>query len=194
MSQTHRFAICIGHDNTKTVRSTSRPTFPPPSSSDGGLVGAPNATTLRSTRGVREYEVGRFEEGARFLKRLLDTANAAPNWPVYEHAAVAITIPLIARITGVPDLFDAAERAAETYLSSPQAMPRHSMTAQTGLALMAIALGDKTSCERWYDKAISADEFYVEPLPNGRFLGLLAHTIGKLDTAAHPFQDALTFR
>jgi len=74
--------------------------------SDRGLSVSPDATTLLSTRTTLEYEVGQFDEGTRFLQRLLDAANAAPNWPVFDHCAVAITIPIIARITGVSDRFD----------------------------------------------------------------------------------------
>jgi DNA-binding CsgD family transcriptional regulator len=142
---------------------------------------------------VLEYQAGRFDEGARFLERLLASANTAPNWPIFDHAAVAVTIPAIARITGVPDRFDLAKKSAQSYLSSPMALPRHSMTAQTGLALMAVALGDRTACEKSYAEVLSTEKFYDSPLTEGRLLGLLAHGMGNLDKAVEHFEDALGF-
>ena len=90
---------------------------------DRGLLISPAAATLLSSRVMLEYQLGQFDEGARFLARLLATANAAPNWPVYDHCAVAMTIPVIARITGVSDHFGVAEKAAEIFISSTQATP-----------------------------------------------------------------------
>jgi len=160
---------------------------------DAGLSVSPGAATLLSHRVMLEYELGQFDEGARFLERLLDTANAVPNWPVFEHAAVVNTIPIIALITGVSDRFDVAEKAAETLLSSPQASPSHSMTAQTGLALMAVIRKDRSVCENWYDRFLSAEEFYIFPMVRDRLLGLLSQTLGKLDQALDHFEDALAF-
>ena len=92
--------------------------------SDQGLLVSPRGVNLLSTRVVLEYEVGQFDEGARFLERLLDAANAAPNLPVFDHAGVAMTIPVIARITGATDRFDVAEKAAETIISSAHVVDR----------------------------------------------------------------------
>ena len=159
--------------------------------SDRGLLVSPGAAILLSTRVVLEYEVGQFDEGARFLERLLDAANAAPDWPVFDHAGVAMTIPVIARVTGATDRFDVAEKAAETIISSTQPTPRFLMHANTGLALMAVMLGDKTACEKWYDQVLSAEEIWAYPLVEGHLLGLLAQVLGNLDKARDHFEDAL---
>ncbi len=161
--------------------------------SDRALSVSPGAPTLLSTRVFLEYQLGQFGEGARFLERLLDAANAAPNLPVFEHATVADIIPVIARITGVSDHFDLAEKAAETVLSSPQAPPVFSMRAQAGLALMAVIREDSSACEMWYNLIMSMEEFVSYPLRRSWLLGLLSQTTGNLDQAVAHFEDALAF-
>ena len=161
--------------------------------SELGLSVSPGAPTLLSTRVRLEYEVGQIDEGARFLERLLDVAKAAPNWPVFDHAAVANTIPVIASITGVLGRFDVAEKAAETVLLSPQALPMFSMIAQNGLALMAVMREDRAGCEKLYDRILSLEEYVSYPMVRGRLLGLLAQAKSHLDKAAAHFEDALAF-
>ena len=161
--------------------------------SDGGMAISPRAPTLLSTRVILEYELGQFDEGSQFLVRLLDTADTFPNWPIYWHAAVAHVVPYIALITGVPYRFDIAEKAAETVVSSPKAIPHFSLTAQTGLALMAVMQGDRPACERWYALFLSVEHYLFYPLVRGRLLGLLAQGASDLDKAVEHFEDALVF-
>ena len=140
-----------------------------------------------------EYQTGRFEAGARLLERPLANADGAPDWPVYEKVAVATTISGIARITGVFEHFELAEKAAETVVSSPRATPSFSMTAQCGLALMAVMQEDGPKCEELYHQFQSTDEFYPHPMVEARLLGLLAQGMGDLDRAVSHFEDGLAF-
>ena len=159
---------------------------------DAGLAISPGSPTLLSTRIILEYQLGQFDDGARFLERLLEGAEAAPAWPIFDHVAVASTIPNIARITGVMERFDIAEKSAEIAISSPHVIPAFSMTAQSGLVLIAVMRRDRSACEELY--RIAADQgYYHYPIVGGRLLGLLARTMGNLDKAVEHFEDALAF-
>ena len=122
----------------------------------------------------------------------MELAGAAPNLPVAEHWSVALTIPLIVRISGEDDLIGVAERSAETFLSSLQAVPLLSLGAQAGLALLAVMRGDRVGCEKWYD-LLSHEEFFSHTIVPDRLFGLLSGTAGNLDRAAEHFDSALVF-
>ena len=160
-------------------------------SSDQGLAISPRAAPLLTTRIIMEYQLGQFDEGAHYLERLLDAASAEPNAPVFEHSGVAFAIPMIAHMTGLPDRFDLAEKAAETAFSSPHGFPMFKMVAESGLALMAVARGDGPGCERIYDRMVSAEQYFHWPMMAGHILGLLAAAKGDPEQAVDHFENAL---
>jgi DNA-binding CsgD family transcriptional regulator/tetratricopeptide (TPR) repeat protein len=159
--------------------------------SDSGLALSPGASVILSTRAMLEYETGESNEGSSFVKRLLDSAKSAPDLPVAAHWTVASCIPVISRVTGILDHVDEAERSAEIFLSSPQALPLLSLGVQAGLALIAVVRQDRTACREMYDLFLSQENHQNHTMSTGRLLGLLAHTIGKPDAAIDHFEDSL---
>ncbi len=108
----------------------------------------------------------------------------------------AAVIPLIARITGLPDRLDVAEAAAQTVLSSSSVTPDAAQIASCGLALLAVVRRDVAAAQQQYDSLQQGSQ--VATLANtigsiDRFLGLLAETMGALDKAAQHFEVALAF-
>ena len=135
--------------------------------------------------------MGDFGQGEEYLERLLEVAG-----PVgLEARSVAVTIAVTSRITGAADRSEVARAYAETVLSSPDALPMDILGARLGLALLAVQAGDATAAEEQY-AALRSHRGMMELAGNiciGRALGLLAHTIGKLDEAVAHFEDALAF-
>ena len=146
-----------------------------------------------STRILLEYESGRYTEGKQFLEQLRTLAKSSPPWPLFEYAAVANRIPLVARITGEAAWFDEAEAAAETIISSSNATPVYTFTAQIGLAFMAVIKADQTASRKLYDEIVPEKGIHFLGTSVDRVLGLLAQTMGDPDQAMTDFKDALAF-
>jgi tetratricopeptide (TPR) repeat protein len=146
-----------------------------------------------STRVLLEYESGRYTEGKQYLEQLRTLAKSSPPWPLFEYAAVANRIPLVARITGEAVWFEEAEAAAETIISSSTATPVFTFTAQIGLAFMAVIKSDQTASQKLYDQIVPMKGIHFLGTSVDRVLGLLAQTIGDTDQAMIDFKDALAF-
>ena len=104
-------------------------------------------------------------------------------------------IPLVARITGVADMFNLAIAAAEAVLSSPHAVPFHTIHARAGLALMAAHHGDVETAKNQYAELESQRGTILSfvRICADRVLGLLAQMMGSFEQAAAHFEDALAF-
>ncbi|MCH8282814.1 MAG: hypothetical protein IIC96_19295, partial [Chloroflexi bacterium] len=162
---------------------------------DRGLEISPVEPRDLCTRALLEYEVGDFEQGEVYLERLVDLMRVTEPGPGLEYAYPAMTIPIVARITGETSRLEVAESACQVVISSPSATPYAIACARAGLSLLAVLRGD----------ALAADEQYaaLEPhqgtmlnysmLAVDRLMGLLAHTSGEADQAAVHFEDALAF-
>ena len=74
--------------------------------SDRGLSVSPVDTRLLASRVLMEYELGEFDRGQRFLDQFLEVMRDVPPEIGLAHAHSAITLPLVARITGRADRFD----------------------------------------------------------------------------------------
>jgi len=96
---------------------------------------------------------------------------------------------------GVGDRLEAAEEAARTILSSPNAVPLITLAARAGMALIAMHRGDTEAVAREYPTLVDVAGRLVAVgfLQGDQLLGLLAHTIGRLDDAQSHFEDALAF-
>ena len=163
--------------------------------SDRGLVVSPQNMHLLHFRVLMEYEVGDFGQGEAYLEKLMEVIRLTPPGPTFENGSLDILIPAVARITGVADRFDIAERAAETGLTSPSAAPYPTTLARAGLALMAVERGDVSAASEQYAALASQGSTTLRFHPSipKDLLGLLAQTIGKLDEAMGHFEDALAF-
>ena len=158
--------------------------------SDRGLPAYSNFHLLAG-RALLDYQVGDFGQGEEYLERLLEIAR--PVDPVSRW--VAVTIAVTGRISGAAGRSDVARAFAKTVASSPDAVPWFVVGARLGLALLAVQAGDATEAEEQY-AALGSHHgmMWLEgTICIDRVLGLLAHTMGKLDEAAAHFEEALAF-
>ena len=162
--------------------------------SDRGLAVAPGDDRNLLARAVLEYQVGDFDQGSVHLERLLEVMHRTPPGPSAPHANPALVIPLIARITGLPDRLEVAEAAAQTVLSFPSAAPNVAQIALSGIALLAVVRKDVAAAQQGYDSLRQGGTPATHLIASiDLLLGLLADTMGNLDQAAQHFEDALTF-
>jgi tetratricopeptide (TPR) repeat protein len=164
--------------------------------SDRGLAVSPTDSRLLHTRALLEYEVGDFRLGEVYLERLLEGMRLVAPGPNVPYVCGAITIPMVARITGVVDRrFDVAAAAAETILSSPSATPAVTMFARVGLALLAVQRGNVGAIGEQYAALESRQGTMVDGgiAAADRLLGLMAQTMRNLDQAVAHFEGALVF-
>jgi DNA-binding CsgD family transcriptional regulator/tetratricopeptide (TPR) repeat protein len=161
--------------------------------SDRGLAVAPQDVTLLGDRVLLEYQVGDFGQGGAYLERLLATMPPAAARPGVDYAYPAVTIPWIARITGVLDRLDIAAAAAQAVVASPFANPAFAMWARAGLGLLAVLRDDAAAAAEQYGPLQSRAGAMFPQISIDRLLGLLAQTMGNLDKAAEHFEDTLAF-
>ncbi|MFQ6029161.1 MAG: LuxR C-terminal-related transcriptional regulator [Dehalococcoidia bacterium] len=164
--------------------------------SERSLTASPMDARVLSNRVRLEYLVGEFDRGEHFLGRLLEVMRGTTPGPRLEYAYPAVLIPLIARISDLPNRYDIAEEAAAVVLSSPSVTPLYAQSANIGLALLAVLRGDEARAAEQYAKL---EDRRGQLLPGGaaiaadRVLGLLALTMGNLDQATEHFEEALAF-
>ena len=158
---------------------------------DRGLASMPMENRLLGSRTLLEYEVGDFDQGRIYLDRFLETVRLNSPGPTVPYAAMASTLSIIARITGVTDWFDIAEEGAAAVLSSPSAAPNIVEVARAGLAFIAVQRGDAAAAEEQYGHLESRRGVLSTSATAGRLLGLLSQTMGNPDQASIHFEDAL---
>ena len=165
--------------------------------SDRGLKIDHRDVRLLNWRSDLENGLGNFADGELYLDRILETVRLAPSdIPQLDHQVVPLTIGVAARITGVASRFEAAASAAEFVLSSPSGLqPRTAQLSRTGLALLAVQMGDVSAAKEQYSflKSWPISRTPLNLMCGYGVLGLLAQTIGNLDDATGHFEDALGF-
>ena len=162
--------------------------------SNRGLAVAPGDYRNLSSRAVQEYQVGDFDQGRVHLEQFQEVMRRTPPGPSPANAYPALVIPLIARITGLPDKLEVAEAAAQAVLSSPSVTPTAARIAVAGLALLAVVRKDVAAAQQQYDSLLhrgTVAQALIPPID--RLLGLLAHTMGNSNQAVAHFEDALAF-
>ena len=141
-----------------------------------------------------EYQVGDFVQGEAHLARLLEVMRLNPAGSGVEHAAPALVIPWIIRITGVMNQVEVAEAAAETILSSPHSTLLFAQVAKVGLGLLAVVRNDVAAAKQQKDALdLSPGLEAMGNFASGRVMGLLAQTMGNLEEAASYFEQSLAF-
>jgi tetratricopeptide (TPR) repeat protein len=161
--------------------------------SDRSLALAPQDVLLLGERVLLEYDVGDFGQGEAHLEPFLATIPPAAARPGAQYAFPAVTIPWIARITGVLDRLDIAATFAQTVVSSPLVNPFYAMMARSGLGLLAVLRDDAAAAAEQYGPLQSQAGTMYPQISIDRLLGLLAQTMGNLDKSAEHFEDALAF-
>ena len=161
---------------------------------DRGLAIAPRGPALLFDRVELEYQVGDFVQGEAHLARLLEVMRLNPAGSGVEHAAPALVIPWIIRITGVMNQVEVAEAAAETILSSPHSTLLFAQVAKVGLGLLAVVRNDVAAAKQQKDALdLSPGLEAMGNFASGRVMGLLAQTMGNLEEAASYFEQSLAF-
>ena len=162
--------------------------------SDRGLESSSLNLSLLLPRVMLEYETGQSAQGEVYLAQLLLTMRGAGPSQAIASGNVSLGVAAIARITGVPDRLEIAEKAAEDVLSAQFINPRDAMNAKTGLALAAMQKGDQFGAAAHYPYFQEQRGTMIETVSSvDRLLGLLSQTMGDLGQAAAHFDDALAF-
>ena len=162
---------------------------------NNALVVLPMDPRCLASRVGLEYEVGDFRQGEAYLQRLMEAMHLSPPGATVSYAAGAFVISLIAHMTGVVDQLEAADKAAESVISSTAVTTIVGLIAKMGLGLMAVVQSDEGAAQAQY-AALAPHTGIMAPLGSittDRVLGLLAHTVGNLEQAGAHFEDALSF-
>jgi tetratricopeptide (TPR) repeat protein len=158
------------------------------------LAVAPYAAPLLKELVWLEYELGEFEQGEVYLKRIQEIMRRTPPSPGPEYADTSLVSHFASRITGSTDYLEIAGQAARVVLSSPLANPFWIEIVRTGLALKAVETKDSALAQEQY--------IALTGLPGktrgaficaDRLMGLLSQTMGNPDQAVAHFKDALAF-
>jgi ATP/maltotriose-dependent transcriptional regulator MalT len=128
------------------------------------------------------------------MDQFVEAMRAARPGPNLAYAIPAMVIPTWSRVTGSVEHFELAEMAATAVLSSPTATPLTTIFARSGKGLIAVQLGDREAALEQYAALQSIRGILVLTGWCGdHVLGLLAQTMGKLDSAVAHFEEALSF-
>ncbi len=163
--------------------------------SDRALSHAPRDAPALSNRTLLEYQVGNFDQGEVYIERLLEVMRLSRPGPNVEYSFPAAILPMIARISGRASWFDTAVPIAETVLSLSTVVAVRIILARVGLALIAEHHKDIAAAQQQYValepyRGIATIAILMSV---DRVLGLLAQTMGNLDTAMTHFEDGLAF-
>ncbi|MEE8159830.1 MAG: hypothetical protein V3T78_10785, partial [Dehalococcoidia bacterium] len=162
--------------------------------SDRGLEVSPLNPELLMPRVLLEHETGETAQGEIYLERFLQAMDQVGPDPFHAPVRASITIPAIARISGVPDRLGIAEAAAEAVLSEQSLAPNRALQTKAGLALLAVQKGDQSAAEERYADLLGQRGTMILTVSSvDRLLGLLSQTFGDLDQATVHFEDALAF-
>jgi hypothetical protein len=164
--------------------------------SDRGLALLPRDPRMLGTRTLLEYEVGDYEQGGRYYRRMCDTMRHATG-ASFEFAFVTSVTGFAAHYTGLFDRFDfdLAKRAARDVLASSTVTPLVQIRTQGGLGLIAVCERDAEEARRRYEYFLP---FRGTMTPGGmgsidHLLAIMAATMGEYGAADKHFQDAFAF-
>lgn len=170
------------------------------------LLVSPRDLRPRFTRALLEATVGDLTQAQAQIDHSLEVIRIAETAPTLAHACAAMTLPMLAYVSGTNDNLEISEESAKLILSSPVDVPYLTMMARAGLGLLAVLRNDPASALTQYEAIKSGnamnlpDTFmaFVRLVPSSymttaRLLGLLAQTAGKPEQAMLHFEDALNF-
>ena len=141
------------------------------------------------SRSKLEYEVGNFRKGEEYLKTIIGNDVASVRGFDIHMMSTA------AHITGVADFLELAESRGKAVVGSLSNSTVDLEKAHIGLGLVAVYRANAASAQESYS-ALEHTRGTFETsgaISMDRILGLLAHTMGILATAAGHFEDALAF-
>ena len=144
------------------------------------------------------HELGDLHQGDSQLESLIRIAGEGTTGSNFMNlsasARVALTTPIVAKITGVTDHLESATRAARFVLENTQATALSIGQSNAGLAFIAVLSGDADLAAKQYDIIKDwGNTFIFFCMSADRLIGLVADTMGQIDQAIRHFEDALTF-
>ena len=152
------------------------------------------AARILAPKALAHYEVGEVEEAETYIGRLVELGVSGGAVATWRGVSLPTALALASRITGSVEETDSAEDLARTVLSTPVVAPLFAVLARVALALVAVERRDSEAAEEQYPELQGhRGTLLSDALAADRLLGLLAHTMGKLDDAAAHFEDALAF-
>ena len=159
---------------------------------DGNLAGHSDEWELHAAWAVLENEVGHRAEARRRLKAVTGVGD---DRGAERHSMAAFISASIGRTTENDRMLDAAERLARETLGIGGISNHVEARARIALAVVAMERGDTLSAREHYDALLPYRGVMTNARPpvTDRVLGLLAHTLGRIDDAAAHFEDALDF-
>jgi tetratricopeptide (TPR) repeat protein len=141
-----------------------------------------------------EYQVGEFLHGDEYLERLLALMRQSP--PLSTRIMSPLGLVLASYLSGETSHLAEAEMMAQSVVSSPLAPLHHVIPPRAALGLIAVQRGDLVQCQERYQALEPHRGITVVGSTltlTDRILGLLAHTLGDLNTASQHFEDAVAY-
>ena len=160
---------------------------------DKGLETSPKDVRLLAPRALLEHDLGDFDQGQVYLVRLIELLDVNKPAPTLEYGWTVATLGLVARITGDISMFGRIGSTADAVIAMRPITPFVETFARIGKGLMAVIQKDAEAAEEQYHKLGLIRGLMAYLVSGDRKLGLLSHTMGNLDQAAHHFEDALSF-
>ncbi len=157
---------------------------------------APLDARLLFNQIMLEYQVGDLDQGEVYIERLLEVMQITTPGPNFDTVYLALAISQAAQFTGTSNRLDTANMAAEAALSSTPAPLVATLVAKTAQAILSVIEGDAVAAAEHYNVLKSKSGTMLSNASDirvDRVLGLLAHTMGRLDQAGEHFEDALAF-
>jgi predicted ATPase/DNA-binding CsgD family transcriptional regulator len=160
--------------------------------SERGLALSPDHLTLLHARMMLEYETGKSDAGAEWLRRLVDADRRAGPYPLAGVFAAAgmFQASRVAPISADPRRLG----RMRAILARTFRVPNVEAIANIGRALLALQDRNASKCvaARRHLQPLG-DVMFLPFLVNDRVRGLLAHAAGLIDRATADFENALLF-
>jgi class 3 adenylate cyclase/DNA-binding CsgD family transcriptional regulator len=162
--------------------------------SDASLAAAPEETRDLAIRAQLEYEVGDFDQGERYLAKLLASTDPAAARSVLQQYLIPSTVAVIARIADARDRLPVAMRVARSMLARKGAFGLQGY-AHIALAIAAVMEHDSRGARQQYHELLRARHhgFPFITMCMDRLLALLAHTFGDDALARRHLDEARAF-
>ena len=152
---------------------------------------SPNVNLLQA-RVVIEYQLGNFDSGKMYLRRLIQIVDEPGRGFTLPHAHVCTTILTAARNAGETEYLNTAEEYAGLILRR-QNTPLIQVWMQCCLGLLAVLQNDSQKAQKYYDGLLSWKGTFLNHFRSTAdgLLGLLADTMGDYDAAVQHYEDAM---
>jgi DNA-binding CsgD family transcriptional regulator len=137
------------------------------------------------------YQIGDFDKG----KAYMDAVTGAVNRIDTSRSFWALVAACFCYISGETDLLADVEAAARDAMGNPELPPFIACDAHAALAQVAVLRHEASTAAEQYAalKPYANTVTHTGAICIDRLLGLLAYTMGNLDTAQTHFEAALTF-